>query len=39
VPLSRVLQEAIGALDQRPFSTRLLSANATLKKREKAGDV
>jgi len=39
VPLSRVLQEAIEALDQRPFSTRLLSANATLKKREKAGDV
>jgi DNA-binding MarR family transcriptional regulator len=39
VPLSRVLHEAIEALDQRPFSTRLQSANATLKKREKASDV
>jgi DNA-binding MarR family transcriptional regulator len=39
VPLSQVLQEAIEALDRRPFSARLQSATANLKKREKTGDV
>ena len=39
VPLSQVLHEAIEALERRPFSARLQSASATLKKREKAGDV
>jgi DNA-binding MarR family transcriptional regulator len=39
VPLSQVLHEAIEALDRRPFSARLQSASAMLKKREKAGDV
>lgn len=39
VPLSQVLCEAIEALERRPFSMRLQSASATLKKRERAGGV
>ncbi|MFC5742171.1 MarR family winged helix-turn-helix transcriptional regulator [Dyella tabacisoli] len=35
VPLSQVLHEAIEALERRPFSARLQSANETLKRRGK----